>query len=336
MIRDMATNSGWVRIVEGDLKDVGSLDMALSGEECACNIDTIFHLCLIEETTVHPGRAITGNGGYTPEGAADHIRLNLAAMEEIISFASSRNVGRVVYCSSWSSYGIQSGVFDERTPSMADEAIALGFFRGRRQAVPYFVAKRRCEEALLRAVHSGRISEAVILQPCTIFGPYGDDKWSAFFSMLLRSNGNLPGLPGSSSFVDARDLANAFIAAATEGPGKGECYLIGGTNASNLLMMKEMARLVGVPPPRKATPRWLIMAISRWNETLLIFCWPWMRKALEIKADAIGCPLLVAKICQDQSTYSKAAQTVLGYKPRPLIDILRGNYEWLKENGGLQ
>jgi nucleoside-diphosphate-sugar epimerase len=57
----------------------------------------------------------------------------------------------------------------------------------------------------------------------------------------------MPGLPGSSSFVDAEDLALAFANAADAGPGEGEAYIIGGTNDTNLYMQQEMARLVGTP-----------------------------------------------------------------------------------------
>jgi hypothetical protein len=40
--------------------------------------------------------------------------------------------------------------------------------------------------------------------------------------MLLESDGGMPGLPGSSSFVDVEDLAEIFVKAASIGPGKGE------------------------------------------------------------------------------------------------------------------
>jgi hypothetical protein len=40
--------------------------------------------------------------------------------------------------------------------------------------------------------------------------------------MLLESDGGMPGLPGSSSFVDVEDLAEIFVKAIDLGPGNGE------------------------------------------------------------------------------------------------------------------
>ena len=53
-------------------------------------------------------------------------------------------------------------------------------------------------------------------------------------------NVQLPGLPGASSFTDVQDLAAAFVTAADAGPGKGERYIIGGTNETNMTMLSEV------------------------------------------------------------------------------------------------
>ena len=75
--------------------------------------------------------------------------------------------------------------------------------------------------------------------------------WCQIFGRLQHSNGSMPGLPGGSSFCDVQDLAAAFVAAATAGPGRGERYVVGGTNATSLEMQAIMAELVGVPAPSK-------------------------------------------------------------------------------------
>ena len=172
----------------------------------------------------------------------------------------------------------------------------------------------------------------MILQPCSIFGPYGTDGWCKLFGMLKETGGRLPGLPGSSSFCDARDLADAFVAAATAGPGRCERYIIGGTNASTMDMLREMARLVGTPAPRTATPAAVLWFFAKWNEAVLRL--PLLNRLQILKAK-IGPPWLMAKLTQDMSTGSEAARRVLGYKPRPLRDILESNYEWLRANSHL-
>ena len=45
--------------------------------------------------------------------------------------------------------------------------------------------------------------------------------------------------------------------------------VIGGTNATNLTMQAEMARLVGVPPPKAAIPTTVLTWLARWNECRL-------------------------------------------------------------------
>ena len=52
--------------------------------------------------------------------------------------------------------------------------------------------------------------------------------------------------------------------------------------------------------------------------------------------ETIASPWLVAKITQNQATYSLAAQRVLGYQPRPLGDILKRNYDDLVSSGVLR
>lgn len=326
--------SSQIEVVEADLNREKSLENALAHVP---SLDVIFHLVHAKETMVHPGR-IWAPMGHTPEGGEEHIRLNLEAMDRVLGVASDKQVDRVVYCSSWSSYGIQppGTMVDEfNTPRIASQPIPLGFFGTRCHPIPYQIAKSECELLLKQAINSNQIKGGVIIQPCSIFGPYSQDAWSSFFGRLLQANGKIPGLPGSSSFVDARDLALAFISATTKGDGKGECYVIGGTNETNLTMMQTMANLVGVPGPKSATSTSLLMGLARWNELCLQVLPIWMLPHFQIKTNTIGCPLLVAKLCQSQGTYSRLAQEILGYRPRSLFDILKGNYDWLVCIGAL-
>ena len=77
------------------------------------------------------------------------------------------------------------------------------------------------------------------------------------------------------------------------GPGRCERYIIGGTNETNLFMqqqvqtlinkhttlgftfsvdlthsLSQIAALVNVPAPTKATPGWLLQTLAKWNEVL--------------------------------------------------------------------
>jgi hypothetical protein len=93
-----------------------------------------------------------------------------------------------------------------------------------------------------------------------------------------------------------------------------------------------MAELVGTPGPTKAIPAAVLNLLSRWNESLLHM--PWLH-GLRIKPGTISSPWLVTKMTQDQSTKSTAAQSALGYRPRPLRQMLERNYDWLVKSGRL-
>jgi dihydroflavonol-4-reductase len=317
-----------IEVVEADLNQNRSLERSL---DHVPNVNVIFHLMHAKDTTVKAGRRWAPMG-HTPEGGEEHIQLNLEAMDQVLDIAADKQVDRVVYCSSWSSYGIQPAgtMVDEfSTSRLASKPIALGFFGTNAHPIPYAIAKHKCELRLKEAIDSKRIKGGVIIQPCSIFGPYSQDAWSSFFGRLLKSDGKIPGLPGTSSFVEARDLATVFITATTNGDGKGECYVIGGTNATNLTMMQTMADLVGVAGPKSATNTTLLMGLARWNELCLGVLPVWLLPYFQIKANTIACPLLVAKLCQSQGTHSCLAQEILGYRPRPLLEVLKGNYDWL-------
>ena len=62
---------------------------------------------------------------------------------------------------------------------------------------------------------------------------------------------------------------------------------------------------------------------------------PLLRDVLRIRPTVIGSPWLTCKITQDQTADSEAAIATLGYRPRPLADMLRRNHEWMISVGAL-
>ena len=196
----------------------------------------------------------------------------------------------------------------------------------------YCRGKDACERLLRnRAPELG--IELTILQPGSIFGPWGEGGWCKLFAKA-EQDPKIVGVPGSSTFVDARDLAGAFVVAADAGAGAGEVYIIGGTNATNMELQAEVARLVGVPPPARALSPRLLMLLAAWNEALLwlpprVLPFHWLR----FKPDVIGHPWLMRKLTQDQTSECKQAQAVLGLKPRLLREMLEENYRHLIDAG---
>lgn len=357
MLKQLPHADSRLNLVPGDLKMDHDKFVLLVPSDT----DVIFHICHLEESKLHPARKLSASG-FQPEGADEHKLVNQYAMANVISAAKARSVRRVVYCSSWSSYGRQPGGTDvtEATKSLAHEHIdascccCLG---AKSSPVPYFECKLALEDQLRKAATAGSSPngrpdlppernamtrgdagdpgtfEVVVIQPCSVFGRFGDTGWCLIFEKLLETNGNMPGLPGASSFVDVQDLAAAFVSAADARPGVPcQRFIVGGTNATNFELQHAMAKLVGTPAPTRPTPPVVLVLLSRWNECLLgVPVCRWLR----VLPGTIGSPWLVAKITQNQSTDSAAAQAALGYRPRPLASTLKRNYNWLVSSGTL-
>ena len=298
----------------------------------------IFHLCHVREDVKALDRGSPTVAGFTHEGAEAHVQSNLLAMKNVLLAAEARSIKRLIYCSSWSAYGVlpAGSKVDESTISVVDQPVnhklccCIGV---RNIPWPYGQAKLRCEELLVEHCEKDLVKSGVIIQPCTVFGRYNEGGWGQLFRIMHSSKGKMPGLSGTSSFVDVQDLANVFIAAATSGDSeKCEKYVIGGTNDTALNMQGMIGDLVGYEGPRKVIPQGVIMCLAKWNELLLHV--PGFR-CCRIKTKVIGSPLLVNKMTQEQTADSLKAQKQLGFKPRPLKDILQRNYDWIVREGGL-
>jgi nucleoside-diphosphate-sugar epimerase len=140
----------------------------------------IFHICHLEEGTRHPSRLLSAPG-FQPEGAEEHKRVNKEAMANVIHAAALRKVRRIVYCSSWSSYGrMPDGSFvTEASESRAYDVVnakcccsCCCCSGSASSPVPYFQCKLELEGQLRLAQKQGLVRQVVIMQPCSIFGEW--------------------------------------------------------------------------------------------------------------------------------------------------------------------
>ena len=300
-------------------------------------IDTIFHLLHINEadwngngediwissefggTTCYqnnyPSRQVV-HMGHQYESRQLHYMLNFKCMDMLLYLAQCKNTRRFVYCSSWSSYGIQpSGtIVTERTLDEMDQDITnagldlddgedhdddliqyveqkqpkiqlslFGTSTTTKEPNPYSVCKQCCELKLRYAIQQGQIKGGMIIQPTSILGKYSKGNWSSIFYKLYHTNGNIPGLPGTTSVVDVRDLTTIMMQCSSSKKrntndfddddnvdfGVGECYVVGGNNISNIGLMSIMSNCVGVASPTRITPLWIMMKASQYNEFII-------------------------------------------------------------------
>ncbi len=90
-----------------------------------------------------------------------------------------------------------------------------------------------------------------------------------------------------------------------------------------------MSRFTQVPSPSRATPTWILWVLSHWNEMLMNI--PVLR-LLQIKPTLIPNPWLLCKLAQSMSSFCEKASKVLGYRSRPLRDIIDNNGRSLIES----
>jgi len=211
--------------VVADLGDGDSLRSALPAD-----VDAVFHLA--GNTSMWRG----GDAQQWQDNVVGSANLARAAREH---FAGREQPGRMIVTSSISAYGHHRGVITEDSPKRADDP-----------RYHYHYSKKRAELAVQDEIARGL--DAVFLNPCAIVGKYDVSSWAQTFFMLAENR--LPGVPpGAGSFCHAGAVARAHIRAFQRGR-RGENYILAGTDASFLEFFGIIARLVGVPAPRRTTP----------------------------------------------------------------------------------
>ncbi|MFO0584614.1 MAG: NAD-dependent epimerase/dehydratase family protein [Anaeromyxobacter sp.] len=277
----------------------GELDDAAALEAALRGCDAVVHVAGIATIGQH--------------GAAELSRTNVAGVEAVLGAAVRAGVRRAVVTSSTAAMG------GTRTPEVRDEATpgnaeALG--------IPYFTSKLHGERAAL--AFGARGLEVVALRPAYVLGP-GDVHGSSASTVLAFARGRIPAwVEGGASFCDVRDVAAAHAEALVRGR-PGEAYLLGGHNLRMSEFVPKVCALAGVKPP----PR-------------LPFRVAWAAAGLqELVAKLAGGRAAVTRdLTRAAALYtfvsSAKAERELGYRIRPLEEILRDTLEDFRARGKLK
>jgi dihydroflavonol-4-reductase len=218
-------------VVEGDLADATSLELALAG------CDALFHVAADYRL-----------------GARDPSQLYLTNVEgtrKILGAARSVGIARIVYTSSVATVGIPSdgSSGDESTP------VALSNMIGH-----YKRSKYLAEEVAREAAAAGM--PVVIVNPSTPVGP-GDIKPTPTGQLVLdAAAGRMPAYVDTGlNIVHVDDVAAGHLLAHERGKA-GERYILGGEDMTLQTMLGQIARLVGRKPPRIRLPYAAVLPIA--------------------------------------------------------------------------
>jgi len=279
---------------DADLGSVEALTRAFAGA------DVVFHCAAMASVK----REVT----------AEMTAANVTGTANVVEAAIAAGVPRLVHTSSVVAVGLTT---DGRP---CDEAAAWNFdAEGFLDA--YAITKRRAEDV----VHAARDRiDAVIVNPTYMFGPR-DARPSSGKLIVDVVRRRVPGwTPGYNNFVDVRDVARGMIAAWRRGR-RGERYILAGHEMTYRDVMREIARVAGVAPPRLPVPRPIAWAIGRWGDLV-------ERRGKEPLVNSTQ----IRYAYTDRFRFrSEKAAGELGHAPGPLEPAIRDAISWFRANGVL-
>jgi len=197
----------------GDITDPAALAQAIRGQEAV----------------VHAAAAPSS-------GAAGLLyQVNIEGTRNVVEACRRQRVARLLHVSSTAAVGIPE---DPARP--ADEQFC---FNLEDSPLPYHISKHRAEEVVMRGVAEGQ--DAVIVNPCGIFGPLGSRYRGGEALERVRRKRIVHYYCGGVCVVHVADVVDGIVAALERG-GSGERYILGGENLSFREMAEKTAAVAGL------------------------------------------------------------------------------------------
>ena len=227
-----------VELVPGDMADVSAFADRLRG------CDVVFHTAAFFRDNY--------KGGSHWE---ELQRINVDGTALLIEHTHRAGVRRFVQTSS-------IGVLNGEPGAPIDETC----LRELDDADDYYRSKILADRAVLRFLASHPDMHASLVLPGWMWGPADIGPTSSGQFVNDVALGKLPGLvPGSFSVVDARDVAQAHIAAATRGK-RGERYLAAGRHMTMRQLVPLLGKIANVKTPTRELPLALLYALAAVQE----------------------------------------------------------------------
>lgn len=230
-------------------------------------------------------------------------------MSIVLEAAREAGVARFVYNSSLTTIGKpppgSNRLADERDFYVPDSANSA-----------YFESKWVMEQEALLAAQNGL--PIVVLVPCAAIGP-GDVKPATSQMVQLVAQRLVPvAVDVTTNVVDGRDVAEANIRAATVAM-PGERIIVGGHNMNAKDILKTIALIAEVAPPRITLPMraaWRLLGIARMAR--------------------LPVPDLLLGMDHFQPVNAERGWELFGITPRPFEETVRDTLNWFRANGYLK
>ncbi len=237
-------------------------------------------------------------------------KINIEGTQNIAECALEAGIERMVYVGTANSYGFGS----KENPGREENS-----YKAYKYEMDYLDSKLEAHQIVIETVKKGL--NAVIVNPTFMIGPF-DSKPGSGSMIIALFKKKIMGIPkGGRNYIYVKDAAIAVANALTMGrPGQG--YILGNANLSYQEAFTLMGNTIGVTPPKRKIPDWLVLLIGYLSS---------------VKAKITGMQpiisLQVAKIAIDDHYFTpKKAIEELELPQTPLEVAILEAFEWFKEN----
>ena len=285
-----------VELVTGDIGDIAGFAEAMKG------CDLLFHTAAYFREYYQPG-----------DHKAILEKINVQGTIDLLIAAEKSGLRKAIHISSSGVIGLKADGSPGDENTLPDEYSTSNL---------YFASKISAELAIGRFLKE-RTLPVVMILPGWMWGP-GD--WAPTSSgqlVLDYLQQKLPGvIDGGASTVDARDVAQAAVAAADRGRA-GERYIVGGRYLAFSDVIATLERVTGVPAPKRKIPYGLSLAVGFASEN-------WARLTGQ---SALITMEAVKTIHAKKAVTSDKAVKELSAAFRPFDTTVRDEVEWFRVNG---
>jgi dihydroflavonol-4-reductase len=241
--------------------------------------------------------------------AAAQTATNIAGTQHLLRTAETCGIKAFLHTSSVSAYShLVHGKMTESTPQRGGDS---------------WINYERTKYISERAVRQSTLPW-IVFNPSHILGPGDRQNWSRLIRMV--DTGKLPGIPpGIGAFADVREIARAQVRA-WQRLRFGECYLLGGAQASFVEFVHKVGAALDRRTPRGATPAWALAAFARLTDA-------WSHVSGK---EPVVSPESAALTSHQLRVDSGKAIRELDYVETPLDVLLADTLAWMRSEGMLR
>ena len=179
--------------------------------------------------------------------------VTVGGTRNVLQAALDSGVQRLVYTSSVAAFGLPAHIpEDHPRPLLMNEAHTWNY---RPEWWRYGHAKCQAEMEIQKAVARGL--DSVVVNPSMVLGPGDINRISGEIVIQVARGIVCFGISGGMNAIHIDDVVRGHLLALERGR-MGERYILGGENHTYLDFIQTTARIVGVRPPQRVIPEWLL------------------------------------------------------------------------------